>query len=140
MESTIGLLFQVILVGAPMLFVAVLIMQPRVAEGSRFPRMQRGIAIAAVGAAVIPGVWLLASGNMGVSDRWALLDLLVPIGLALPSVFTRVTDRTLCTAAGALLLAICCFLGGFSIGPAYTPAAALLLMAGTIGLIPCRTA
>lgn len=139
MDSAIGLLYRVILFGAPILFVAVLIMQPRAEDGSRFPRMQRGVAIAAVVAAGIPGVWLLASGGLGLSDGWVLIDLLVPIALALPSVFTRVAQRSLYTAAAALMLAVCCFLAGFSIGPFYTPAAALLIVAGTIGLVPRRT-
>lgn len=90
-------------------------------------------------AAVVPGVWLLASGGLGLSDGWVLIDLLVPIALALPSVFTRVAQRSLYTAAAALMLAVCCFLAGFSIGPFYTPAAALLIVAGTIGLVPRRT-
>ena len=139
MGSAIGLLYRIILFGSPLLFVAVLIVRPRAADGSRFPRTQRWVAIATVVATVIPGVWLLASGGLGPSDGWVLLDLLVPIVLALPSVFTRVTQRTMYTAAAALMLAVCCFLAGFSIGPFYTPAAALLLVAGTIGLVPRST-
>lgn len=131
------LLYRVILVGAPILFVAVLIMQPRVAEGSRFPLVQRAFGIAAVGAAVIPGAWLLVSGTLSSDNGWVvLIDLSIPIGLTLASVVTRVRERTLCTAAGALMLAICCILGALSIGPFYTPAATLLIVAGAIGLVP----
>ena len=137
MDSAIGLLYRAILVGAPILFVAALITQPGIAAGNRFPRMQRGVAIAAVVAAVIPGLWLLASRSLSSDNGWVILvDLSAPIALALLAVSARSSIRTLCTAGAALLLAVCCFLGGFSIGPFYTPAAALLIVAGAIGLIP----
>jgi hypothetical protein len=48
--------------------------------------------------------------------------------------------RTISTAASALVLAAFCLISGFSIGLAYLPAAALLLLAGMVGLIPRRAA
>jgi hypothetical protein len=139
-----GLLFQVVLAGAPLLFIAALVMHPFVAKGSRFSRVQRAIAILAIAATVIPGVWLLASGSLRSEMRSEpvriLVVLLVPIGFALPSVFTRMSIRTISTAASALVLAAFCLISGFSIGLAYLPAAALLLLAGMVGLIPRRAA
>jgi hypothetical protein len=137
-----GLLFQIDIVGAPLLLIIALIMQRVAARGSRFSRVQRAIASLAVIATVVPGVWLVASGNLRSEFHenalWVLTLLLIPIALALPSVFSRLSIRTLSTAAGAFVLVAFCFISGFSIGIAYLPAAALLLLAGAIGLIPSR--
>jgi hypothetical protein len=140
------ILFSFVLYGTSLLFVAVLVMRRQMAGASRFSGTQRVIASLALVAAVIPGVWLLTSSSY--SDGQSLLhangpivfiDLLIPIGLALPSVFARSARRTLYTATGALVLGAFCLITGFSIGPVYLPAAALLLVAGAAGLVPVRT-
>ena len=138
------LLFEIIVIVAPLMFIAVLIMQRVVARGSRFSRVQRAVATLAVLAAVIPGIWLLASGSVRSELRESatrmFILLVIPIAFALPSVFARLSIRTLCTVVGALVLAAFCFVCGLSIGILYLPAAALLLLAGMIGLIPRRAA
>ena len=137
-----GLLFEIVITAAPILFVAVLIMWRLAARGSRFSQAQRAFAALAILAAVIPGVWLLTSGNLRSELREdagiIVIVLSIPIVVALPSVFTHGWLRTLCAAAGALTLAAFCLVSGFSIGLAYVPAAALLIVAGIIGLIPRR--
>ena len=136
--------FPLVVIGSALLLVAVLIMRRRVARGSRFSRAQRWIARLAVAGAVIPGASLLISGalrsELVTEPAWIIFLLLIPIGAALPSVIARVPIRTLCTVLGAIVLSAFCVLGAMSIGPLYVPAAALLLVAGVIGLIPPRPA
>ncbi len=137
-----SVLFNVVLLGAPLLFVAALLMRRKVARGSRFPRAQRVIASLAVAAAIAPGIWLLVTASytdgqtlVAVNGAGVLILILIPIGLAVPSLATSGSSRTMRTAIGALAMAIFCFVTGFSIGPLYAPAAALLILAGATGLI-----
>jgi hypothetical protein len=111
-----------------------------VASGSRFPQLQRGIAILALMAAAIPGVGLLASGFLRSELRdeapRMIILLSIPIACALPSVFARASIRTASAVAGGVVLAAFCVYGAMSIGILYLPAAALLLLAGAMGWIP----
>jgi hypothetical protein len=135
-----GVLYPFVLLGAPLLFVAALILWQWDERGTQLGRVQRAIAGAAVAAAVIPGVWLLASDNLqGENGLTVSIDLLIPVALTLPFALIGVSRRTLYTAGGALLLGIFCFLGGYSIGPLYLPAAALLVLAGSVDLASPRT-
>jgi hypothetical protein len=108
-----------------------------VASGSRFPQLQRGIAILALMAAAIPGVGLLASGFLRSELRdeapRMIILLSIPIACALPSVFARASIRTASAVAGGVVLAAFCVYGAMSIGILYLPAAALLLLAGVMG-------
>ena|SRR5579862_9846655 len=128
------LLFYVLLLGAPLLLVVALIKGPA-ADGNRRPfGVQRAVGTLAVVAAIIPGVWLLTSGSLRVQEGlWVLLDLSFPICVALPAVLPHSPIRSVCTVVGALLLAVFCFLGGFSIGLFYVPAAVVLFFAGMTG-------
>ena len=137
----VGVLYPFVLLGAPLLLVAALILRRWDGRGSKLSRVQRPIAGVAVAGAVIPGVWLLASGNMrGVNGLAVFIDLLIPVVLTLPFVLIGVSRRTSYTASCALVLGIFCFLGGGSIGPLYMPAAALLVLAGAVGLASPRAA
>jgi len=136
-----AVLYPFVLLGAPLLLAAALILWRWDGRGSKLSRVQRAIAGLAVAGAVIPGIWLLASGNMrGVSGLAVFIDLLIPVVLTLPFVLIGVARRTSYTASGALMLGIFCFLGGFSIGPLYLPAAAFLVLAGGVGLASPRAA
>jgi uncharacterized membrane protein len=132
-----GLLFEIVISAAPILFVAALIMRRFVARGSRFPRVQRAVGALALAAAVTPGIWLMASGKLRSELRESVLTvfvaLTIPIVLCLPPLIARRSVRTLWTASAAVVLAAFCLVGGFSIGPLYTPADALMIAAGVIG-------
>src|SRR5438046_132071 len=130
-----GVLYPFVLFGAAFLLVAALILWRWDGRGSKLSRVQRAIAGVAAAAAVIPGVWLLASGYMrGENPLTVFIDLLIPVVLTLPLAMTGVSRRASYTASCALVLGIFCLLGGFSIGPLYLPAAALLVLAGAVGL------
>jgi hypothetical protein len=140
-------LFNFVLLGAPLLFVAVLVMRRRSADDSKFSGVQRVIAGLGVISAVASGVRLLTSPSysdgqtlLEVNGPWVFVVLLIPIALTLPSVIAGSSTRTLYTASCALALSIFCFISGFSIGFFYVPAAALLVVAGAVGLVSPRTA
>src|ERR1041385_5275511 len=136
-----GVLYPWVLVGAAALLVAALVMRRWDARGSKFAAVTRAIAGVAVAAAVIPGVWLLVSGTLrGTSALTVFIDLLIPIGLTLPSALPRIPAKAVHMASCALALGVFCLLGGFSIGPLYLPGAALGVLAGAVGLASPRTA
>jgi hypothetical protein len=136
-----GVLYPLVLLGAPLLLVVALIMRRWDARGSKLSGVQRAIAGLAVVGAVIPSVWLLTSDALrDQHGLTALIDLLIPVGLTMLSAMARSSRRTLSAASCALVLGIFCFLGGFSIGPLYLPAAALLVLVGAVGLASPRTA
>ncbi len=136
-----GVLYPLVLLGAPLLLVVALIMRRWDARGSNLSGVQRAIAGLAVVGAVIPGVWLLTSDALrGDNGLTVCIDLLIPVGLTLLSAMAGSSRRTLYAASCALVLGVFCFLGGFSIGPLYLPAAALLVLVGAVGLASPRTA
>jgi hypothetical protein len=135
-----GVLYPWVLLGAPLLIVVALIMRRWDARGSRLSGVQRAIAGVAVVGAVIPGVWLLTSSALRDQNGLTVfIDLLIPVGLTLLPAMAGSSGRTLYAASCAFVLGLFCFLGGFSIGPLYLPAAALLVLAGATGLASPRT-
>jgi hypothetical protein len=136
----VGILYPCVLLGALLLLVVALIMRRWDAQGSKLSGVQRAIAGLAVVGAVIPGVWLLTSDALrGDNGLTVCIDLLIPVSLTLVSAMAGSSRRTLYTAGCALVLGIFCLLGGASIGPLYLPAAALLVLAGAVGLASPRT-
>ncbi len=136
-----GVLYNWVLLGAPLLIVVALIMRRWDARGSKLWGVQRAIAGLAVVGAVIPGVGLLTSGALRDENGLTVfIGLLIPVGLTLLPAGAGSSRSTLYAASCALVLGIFCLLGGFSIGPLYLPAAALLVLAGAVGLASPRTA
>lgn len=139
--SYVGLLYPGVLLGALLVFAAALIMREWDAQSSKFSRAQRAIAGLAVVGAVSPGVWLLTSDALRGDNRFVVcVDLLIPVGLTLLPVMAGSSMRTLYAAGCALVLGIFCLLGGASIGPLYLPAAAVLVLAGAVGIASPRVA
>src|ERR1041385_6055182 len=135
-----GLLYPFVLLGALLLLITGLAMRRWDARGTLLSGTQRVIAGLAVAAAIIPGIWLLATGALRSSGSLSVtIDLLIPVALTVPSTIPSLRARTSFTAACALALGVFCFLGGFSIGPLYLPAAALLVVLGVIGLASPRS-
>jgi len=132
-----GLLFQLVLIGAPIELLAALLIRPGAVPGSTLSRAQRATGALAILAAVIPGVWFFASGSFrGESIPWMIVLLSIPILATLAPALTPLRFRTIGIAGGALAMAAFCLIGAMSIGILYLPAAAFLLIAGIIGLIP----
>ena len=133
------MLYPFVLFGDAVGFVESIILWQCDGRGSRLSRVQGAIAGLAVAGSVVPGVWLLASGNMrGENGLTVFIDLLIPVVLTLPFVLIGVSRRASYTASCALLLGIFCLFGGFSIGPLFLPAAAFLVLAGAVGLASPR--
>jgi hypothetical protein len=115
--------------------------RPRHPAGSPGARGQMALIGLAVAAATAPAIFFLyvpvySSGRtlVEVNGSDAAPALIIPIVLtAIPALSRRPDSRTRVCASLGVLLSVLCFIGGFSIGFFYVPAALLLVAAAAVG-------